>query len=123
MSGIKLAAFADEVGPEPAAQIRVLPECGIGHIELRSAHGKGVLSLTDAELDSFTHLAREAGLTFSSIGSPIGKDPMDKPVEDVMAALDRAIAAAQRLSAPHIRVFGFFVDRDDDDRATSTRRP
>ena len=113
MSGIRLAAFADEIGPQPAEQIRVLRESGIGHVELRGAHGKGVLDLTDAELDAFKRQAHETGLAFSSIGSPIGKDPMDKPIGDVLAALDRAIAVAHRVGAPHIRVFGFFVDRGD----------
>ena len=114
MSTFKIAAFADEIAPDPAAQIRVLRDCGVSHIELRGAHGKNVLKLSDDELDEFKSLADEAGLGFSSIGSPIGKDPMDKPLDDVLAALDRAIHAAQEVQAPHIRVFGFFVDRDDD---------
>ena len=43
----RLCAFADEISPDLDEQIRVCRECGVTHLELRSADKSNVLEFSD----------------------------------------------------------------------------
>lgn len=120
----KLSAFADEISPDLGEQIRVCKAAGVTHFELRGVYGKNVLDF-DAELrkEIKTKLS-EAGLGVASIGSPIGKVPIDGPWEGKEGHFDRfkiAVDAAEYFSAPLIRVFSYYPSKTDGKPVTAHR--
>lgn len=118
-----LSAFGDEIASDLEAQLAVLRELEVAHVEFRSAWGVNVVDLDADQLDRAARLLREAGIDVSAIGSPIGKSPIDAGVEGELARLDAALAAADRLGTRLIRVFSFYVDgRYDEYRDEVLRR-
>lgn len=103
-----LSAFADEISPDPRVQVDVLKACGVRHIEFRSIHTTNVLALSDAQLDEFKNLLDGEGFKLSAVGSPVGKQPIDAPFEQVLDKLKRAVEVALRFGTPNIRVFSFY---------------
>lgn len=105
-----LSGFADEIDDDPRTQCAVLRELGIGHLELRSAWDRNVVDLTDADLTRLEEILAAHEMQVSSIGSPIGKISVTDPFGPHVATLDRVLEVANRLGAPFVRVFSFFVD-------------
>lgn len=104
-----LSGFADEIDADLATQCAVLSELGLTHLELRSAWGVNVLDLDDAQVERVAAVLRDHGLLVSSLGSPIGKITVDDPFEPHLQRMDRALEVAERLGAPYIRIFSFFL--------------
>ncbi|WP_225753301.1 sugar phosphate isomerase/epimerase [Actinotalea sp. Marseille-Q4924] len=104
-----LSGFADEIDADLATQCAVLTELGLTHLELRSAWGVNVLDLDDAQVDRAAAVLQDHGLAVSSIGSPIGKIQVDDPFDPHLVRMDRALDVAERLGAPYIRIFSFFL--------------
>ena len=67
------SAFADEADPNFDLQLAALKRNRIPLLEIRGVDGKGVLDLTDAELETVCEKLAEAGIGVSAVGSPIGK--------------------------------------------------
>lgn len=105
----RLSAFADEISDDLEVQLDTLDAVGISHIELRGVWGKNVLKLTDEEVDRVKRRLDERGFRVSSIGSPIGKIQITDPFEPHLEEFRRALWCAERLEAPYIRVFSFYV--------------
>lgn len=103
-----LAAFADEIDPDPRRQVEVLVACGIRFIELRSVDSVNVLALADQQVETLRALLASHGIGISAIGSPIGKAAIDEPNEPQLKKLDRAIALAKLFGTPNVRVFSFY---------------
>jgi sugar phosphate isomerase/epimerase len=112
-----LAGFADEISPDPTAQCELLRELGIRWVELRGAWEVGVLDLDDGQLGHLQRMLASAGLRVSSVASPIGKIRIDDDFEEHLRRFDRALAVADRLEAPHIRLFSFDIPPGDDPAA------
>ncbi|MCX7045975.1 MAG: sugar phosphate isomerase/epimerase [Candidatus Sumerlaeota bacterium] len=106
---IQLSAFADEISQDLDEQIAVLKKNGVGAIELRGVWGKNVMALSDAEVQRVAATARDNGIGFSAIGSPIGKFPLDGDFNEELERLKRAIELAQTLSCKYIRMFSYYV--------------
>ena len=107
-----LSGFADEIDPDLRTQAALLLELGIGCIEFRSAWDINVLDLTDDQLTEAAAILEEHSLLVSSIGSPIGKVNIEDDFDEHLVRFDRALAVAQRLAAPYIRIFSFFLRPD-----------
>ena len=73
----KLAAFADESSPELSGQIDALKRNGFSHLEIRNVNGKNVSDLTLREAKEIAAQLADHGLSVKSLGSPIGKIPVD----------------------------------------------
>lgn len=104
-----LSGFSDEISDDFTEQCTVVAGLGLRYLEIRSAWGVNILDLTEDQLAACERILAEHGLQVSSIGSPIGKISID---EDFPAHLERmrhAAGVAQRLGAPYIRVFSFFI--------------
>lgn len=112
MAEFVLSAFADEAGSSLAEQICALKENGIGYIEPRNIGGKGILTLTEDELKEIKAELDKNGIKVNSLGSPIGKYPIEKPLEDHLADLERAFRACEILDTKNIRMFSFFIPKD-----------
>ena len=114
MASFYLSAFADEAADSLTDQIRALVDNGIHYLEPRNIDGRGILTLTDEELDAMKAELDAAGITVGSIGSPIGKYPIDAPMEPHMKDLARACEVAHRLGTTRIRMFSFFTEGHED---------
>ena len=109
MAKFILSAFSDEAAAPLAEQIEALKESGISCMEPRFINGKGILDLTDEELDGLKAALDEAGIGLSSIGSPIGKYSITDPFEPHFESFKHACAVAKKLGTPRIRLFSFFI--------------
>lgn len=109
-----LSAFADEIAPDPETQLDTLAEEEIRCLDLRGVWGKNVLALTDDELARLATSLSERGVRVATIGSPIGKIGITDEFAPHLEAFRRALAIAQALTAPAIRIFSFFIPRGDD---------
>ena len=105
----ELSGFADEISPDLDEQLALITELGLRFVELRSVWDTNLLDLTSEQLGQVRSALANAGVSVSSIGSPIGKIPI---TEDHAPHLDRmrhALEVAQFLGAPFIRMFSYFI--------------
>ena len=109
-----LSAFADEVAPELETQLDTLDAEQIRLLDLRRVWGKNVLLLSDAEVTRLADRLAERGVRVAAIGSPIGKIEITDDFAPHLEAFRRALAIAQALKAPAIRIFSFFIPSGDD---------
>ena len=109
-----LSGFSDEITPDFAEQCAVVTGLGIRYIELRSAWGTNVLDLDDGQLTGVADLLAQHGLQVSSIGSPIGKIGIEDDFEPHLRRMRHAAEVAQRLAAPYVRIFSFFIPQGAD---------
>ena len=107
-----ISAFGDEIADDLQEQLRLLQELRVGHLEFRSAWGKNVLHMTDEEVTSVRRICDQYNVTVSCIGSPIGKSPIDDPVEIEMTNLSRIFQVADLLGTRRIRIFSFYPPGD-----------
>ena len=102
----EITAFADEIAPDLATQLRVMKMHGVVGLDLRSVDGKNVLALSDEEIDAVGAAVAEAGLRVQCVGSPVNKVRLEGDRErEEGEKLERAIEVAHRLGIRRIRVF------------------
>ncbi len=112
MAEFVLSAFADEAGTTLEEQICALRENGISYIEPRNIGGKGILKLTEDELRAVKCELDKNGIKVNSLGSPIGKYPIESPLEEHLPDLESALRACEILDTKNIRMFSFFIPKD-----------
>ena len=108
-----LSAFADEAADSLDGQITALKENRIGFIEPRNIDGKGILTLSDEELFEVKKKLDEAGIKVNSLGSPIGKYPIEDDFEIHLNLFKRALEICKILKTDKIRMFSFYVKPDE----------
>ena len=102
-----ISAFGDEIADDLETQLQTLNDLKIPGLELRGAWGRNVLHLSDAEAAKARALCDARGVTVSAIGSPVGKSPIEQPIETEVENLRRLIEIARRLDTRNIRIFSF----------------
>lgn len=101
-----ITAFADEIAPDLATQIRVMKAHHVVGLDLRSVDGKNVLTLSDAEVDEIGARVKDAGLRVQCVASPVNKVVLSDATQKAEGEkLDRAIEIAARLGIRRIRIF------------------
>ena len=108
-----LSAFADEAADSLDEQISALRENRIAFIEPRNIGGKPILTLTDSELIEVKKKLDEAGIKVNSLGSPIGKYPIEDDFEPHLALFKRALEVCKLLGTDKMRMFSFYVKQDE----------
>ncbi len=106
----QLSGFGDEIDPDPDLQCAVLAALGARLVEVRSAWGVNVIDLSDEQLHDLAARLHARGMAVSAVASPIGKVSVALPVSHELDRLERALHAAQVLSAPYIRLFSFYPE-------------
>ena len=106
---VTLSGFADEISPDPQAQLAVLAAESITHLELRSAWSVNVADFTAVQLAGFRAATQAAGVRVSAIGSPIGKIPVSAPFEPELERMRRVAGIAGELGTALVRVFSFYL--------------
>jgi sugar phosphate isomerase/epimerase len=104
-----LSGFADEISPDPQAQLATLAAESISHLELRSAWSVNVADFTDEQLAAFRAATDDAGVRVSAIGSPVGKIPIQAPLGPELDRMRRVADVASGLGTTLVRVFSFFM--------------
>ena len=124
MAEFYLSAFADEAGGSLEEQINALSDNEISYIEPRFIDKKGVITLSDEELVDIKKRLDEKGIRVGSLGSPIGKFPIEGNFDEQLAQFERALRACEILGADRMRVFSFYVPKDklDEYRSEVMRR-
>ncbi|GEK36263.1 sugar phosphate isomerase/epimerase family protein [Enterococcus thailandicus] len=107
---VTISAFADEINPSMQQQIAGLIEQKIKHIELRTLDGKNVSELTFEEAHRYKQQLDTAGITVSSIGSPIGKININDPFSEHLELFKHVLHLANIFQSPYVRMFSFFID-------------
>jgi len=105
---IRLSAFADEISPDLDEQIAVLSSEKVHFLDLRSVWNTNVLDLSDQQVARIKETLDAQGIGVAAIGSPIGKVPIDSSFDEHLHHFERAIAVAQALQTPYIRIFSFY---------------
>lgn len=113
MAKFVFSAFADEAGSALSEQIAALKENGIRYIEPRNIDGKPILTLTENELREVKAELDKNGIKVNSLGSPIGKFPIDEPLENHLEDFEKALRACEILDTKNMRMFSFFVKQDE----------
>jgi sugar phosphate isomerase/epimerase len=114
---LKLAAFADEIGPELDDQIRVCRENDVTHFELRGVRGLNVLDFPKDLREEIRTKLKDNGMGVASIGSPIGKAKINDSWEQHFERFKIAVELSQFFGAPFIRIFSYYPPTPDDDIA------
>jgi sugar phosphate isomerase/epimerase len=104
-----LSGFSDEISDDFTEQCEVAGSLGLTHLELRSAWGTNILDLDQGQLDAMRTSLDLHGLRVSSIGSPIGKIPIEEDFGPHRERMRHAAEVAHFFEAPYIRIFSFFM--------------
>ena len=112
MAKFVLSAFADEAGAPLSEQIAALKENGIDFIEPRNIDKRGILAHSEEELKEIKRILDENGIKVGSLGSPIGKYPIEEPFDKHLVDFEKALRACEILGTKNMRMFSFFVPKD-----------
>ena len=116
MEHIILSGFSDEIGPELDYQLETIREFGLSHIELRAADGVNVSDFSLEKVKEVKNKLAGAGVSVSSIGSPIGKIGIEEDFAPHLEKLKRTLEIQKELGAPYLRMFSFYMPKDRDPR-------
>lgn len=115
MEKIIISGFSDEISPDFDKQLEVVRELGMNHISLRSADGKGIADYTAEEFaEKLLPRLDEAQVRISSMGSPIGKIPVDseEDFEKQKTQLEEICRMCEMSGCRYIRIFSFYIPKD-----------
>lgn len=104
----KISAFADEIGPDFAEQMRVCRDNDVRYIDLRGAWDANVMKLDERQLTEIGKQLGDNGISVAAIGSPIGKIRIDEDWDAHLDDFKRAVNLAERFDAPFVRIFSFY---------------
>ena len=107
-----LSAFGDEIDNDLDNQLKVLNELRIGYLELRSVWGTNVLKLRNEEIERLKLTCENYDVQVSCIGSPVGKSPIQDPLDQTLADLTRILDIAEILDTNNVRIFSFYPPED-----------
>ncbi len=112
---IIISGFSDEISDDLEEQMKVVKSLGMDYISIRGINGRNIGEYSYREFYANVYPVLESnGVKVSSIGSPIGKIFIDD--EDGFAkqllALEEMCKIANLLKCKYIRMFSFFIDKD-----------
>lgn len=112
MEHIILSGFSDEIAPELDLQLAALQKWDVTHLELRAADGVNVSDFTPEKVREVKAKLEAAGISVSSIGSPLGKIGIQEDFAPHLDKLKRTLEIQKELGAPYVRMFSFYIPQD-----------
>ena len=112
MEHIILSGISDEIAPEMDLQLAALQEWGVTHLELRAADSVNVSDFTPEKVREVKAKLEAAGISVSSIGSPLGKIGIQEDFAPHLDKLKRTLEIQKELGAPYVRMFSFYIPQD-----------
>lgn len=117
MDKILISGFADEISPVFDEQLSALKEWGVDFIEMRGVDNVNVSDLTPEKLREVKGKLAAAGISLSSVGSPIGKIGIEDDFAPHLEKLKRTLEIQKELNAPYLRMFSFYLPKGEDPTA------
>ena len=108
----KISCFADEISANLDEQIAMLHKLAIKNITLRGVNDIGVMDLTDELLIDIKAKLDANGIAVASIGSPIGKTPIEDQ-EIHLTQINRAVEICKIMNCSAIRMFSFYMKKEE----------
>ena len=105
---MRISAFGDEIAVDFEEQLQVMQRLGIPLIDIRAAWGVNCSQFTEDHVPRIKDLCAQYAIEVSCMGSPIGKSPIEDPIEIECERLRRVGAVADKLSTRNIRIFSFY---------------
>ena len=115
MMNFKLCAFADEADKSLDGQIKALVENNIHLLEIRGVDGENISEISLEKAKEVRCKLDENGISVWSLGSPFGKIKITDDFEKHLGSFKYGIEKAYILGAKNIRMFSFFVPKEEVD--------
>ena len=112
MAKFILSAFADEASKKLTGQIGALHRNDIPYLEPRSIEGP-ILSKTRSQLQEIRRTLDLNGIRVYSLGSPIGKYPVEKPFDRHWEQFLKALDTCHILGTERMRIFSFYTKQEE----------
>lgn len=112
-----ISGFADEISSDFEQQLMACQALGIHYLSLRGINGKNIKDFTYDEVQvEIVPKLNEYDIHVSSIGSPIGKIPLDDDAafQQQCTILEELCVIANILSTRYIRIFSFYPKEGTD---------
>lgn len=109
-----ISGFSDEIDADIKKQFTHLNKLGITHFEPRGVNGINISELNDEQVAALKQDMKDYGISVSSIGSPLGKIGINDEFAPHLEKVKRVIDIAHRLDAEYIRVFSFYIPKEED---------
>lgn len=107
---MNIYAFSDEASSDLGGQIKAMVRNGLKGTEIRGVDGRSVTALTVREAGDVLRRLQDSGLSVWSVGSPLGKIPLDGGgFEAHLDLLRHTLELANALECPRIRMFSFYL--------------
>jgi sugar phosphate isomerase/epimerase len=103
-----LSAFGDEIAADLDEQLSTLDELNVGYLDLRGAWGTNVLRMDEDDLDRVMTVCQAHDVKIACLGSPIGKSPIEDPIDIELDNLRRIIEIGERVGCKRVRFFSFY---------------
>ena len=108
-----ISAFGDETATDFAEQLRILTDLDIRRIDVRAAWGVNCSAFDQRHIAAIQSLCAAHGVEVACMGSPIGKSPIDDPIDIESERLKTIGATARQLGTGNIRIFSFYPQAHD----------
>ena len=108
MNSYIVSAFIDEYSDDLDIQIEALKKYGIKYVELRHCNGKNVADFDSDDISRIKAAFDNAGISVSSIGSPLGKISVDGDIDAHLKTAEKLFAMANTCGARYVRMFSFY---------------
>lgn len=112
MNTAHIYAFADEASSSLDGQIRAMCRNGLAGLEIRGVDGENVSVITPKKAGEIRKKLDDHGLVTWSIGSPIGKIPIDGDFAAHTEVFRHTLEIAQILGAANLRMFSFYLPKE-----------
>ena len=109
-----VSGFADEISADLDEQLDVLESLGIAHLDLRGVEQTNVLDLSADQIERISTELDRRGIGVTSIGSPIGKIPIEDPFDPHFRRFETAVERAEQFGTRYIRLFSYYMPDGDD---------
>ena len=107
---MNIYAFSDEAAVSLEGQITAMKRNGLAGTEIRGVDGRNITELTVREAGEILRRLKDNGLRVWSIGSPIGKIPLDGGgFHRHVDLLCHTLELAHALECENIRMFSFYL--------------
>ena len=106
---MKIYAFSDEASSDLNGQITAMKRNGLDGTEIRGVDGRNITAFTPKEAAEVLRRLRDSGLSVWSVGSPVGKIPLDGDFSAHLDMFRRTLDIASALECANLRMFSFYL--------------
>lgn len=106
---MRIFAFSDEAASDLGGQIAAMKRNGLDGTEIRGVNGRSIVAHTAEEAKEVLRQLKDNGLRVWSVGSPIGKIPLNGDFAGHLDLLRHTLELANVLECANLRMFSFYI--------------